>query len=224
MSWAHVLAVDDEPAQLSSLKRILRRSDVEVETATSGRLGLRVAVCWHPDLILLDVSMPTMSGLEFARRLRRLESRAAPWKHDGDSEAVSFPTPIIFVTALGATHQRVSGLDAGAVDYITKPFEPDELRARVRNQLKRVGEQKACWRAAVEEQRRLQSTIHRMRSCSKACAPLIFELNTDLELAGLVFGRDAARNLLARAKKNVGGLTQSLLQIAQPPATREARR
>ena len=134
MSEARILVVDDEPSQLAALRRVLRRSRYEVETAASGRIALRMVVASRPDLILLDVSMPRMSGHEFLRRLRRLEAKGLTGV---SGQAETLPIPVIFLTALDAPHQIVSGLDAGAVDYVTKPYDAEELRARIRRQLRR---------------------------------------------------------------------------------------
>jgi two-component system, OmpR family, KDP operon response regulator KdpE len=126
-----ILVVDDDPGYLSATARVLRRSRYDVRTARGGRIGLRAAVQAPPDLMLLDISMPTMSGHEFLRRLRRLE-RAGRLKHGGGQGEI----PVLFVSALAAPRQRVAGLDAGASDYIIKPFDPEELRARVRRHLR----------------------------------------------------------------------------------------
>lgn len=126
-----ILAIDDDPHQLASLERIFRRSGFEVVKSPHGRDGLRKALRLRPDLILLDVTMPRMSGHEFLRRYRRLERRLELNADRGSRE-----TPVIFLTARARLHQRVAGLDAGAADYITKPFDADELRARVRRALR----------------------------------------------------------------------------------------
>jgi DNA-binding response OmpR family regulator len=221
MSLGHVLAVDDEPGQLSSLKRILRRSGIELETAASGRLGLQMALHNPPDLILLDISMPLMSGLEFARRLRRLEAKGRI-RRPNDLRADGLPhIPIVFLTALGAPHQRVSGLDAGAVDYITKPFDADELRARVRRQLRRVQQERELAQAAASEQARLAHAIEEMQRASRTCSSVLLDLNTNLELAGLVRSNGTQSHILTRAKADVGSLTQALLRIAYSPPTKE---
>ena len=140
---SRILAVDDDPQHLAAVERILRRSRFEVLTATNGKTGLRIALQQRPDLILLDVTMPGMSGHEFLRRLRRLERRRNKTEGGHRGPPTGPETPVIMVSGRSEAHQRVSGLDAGAVDYITKPFEPDELRARIRSQLRRVRHQKS---------------------------------------------------------------------------------
>jgi DNA-binding response OmpR family regulator len=131
MDQPRILAIDDDHNQLASLGRIFRRSGIEIIKASNGRDGLRKALRLGPDLILLDVTMPRMSGHEFLRRFRRIERRLA------NRATRNLPeTPVIFLTARGQLHQRIDGLDAGAADYITKPFDADELRARVRRALR----------------------------------------------------------------------------------------
>ena len=126
-----VLAVDDDPSVLSSIRRVLRRSQIDVRTAVGGSEALKTIGPWLPDLILLDVSMPEFSGHVFLRRFRqkeaiihRIQGRVLP------------PVPVMFVTGQAGQHQRIDGLAAGAVDYLLKPFDPQELRARVKAHLR----------------------------------------------------------------------------------------
>jgi two-component system response regulator MprA len=118
-----VLVVDDEKAVRESLERALRLERYDVELAADGREALVAVERWHPDAILLDLMMPYVDGLEVCRRLRS----------GGDR------TPILVVTARDAVSERVEGLDAGADDYIVKPFALEELQARLRALLRRVG-------------------------------------------------------------------------------------
>ena len=105
-----ILVVDDEPAVRSSVERALRLEGHDVELAVA------------PDAIILDVLMPNVDGLEVCRRLRALGDR----------------TPVLMLTARDAVHDRVAGLDAGADDYLVKPFALEELLARVRALLRRT--------------------------------------------------------------------------------------
>lgn len=116
-----VLAVDDEAAILRLLKLELSPQGFRVVTASDGQGALRAAEEQRPDLVLLDIVMPDMTGLEVLRRLRE---RSA--------------VPVIFLTARGSDADKVSGLDMGADDYIPKPFSPEELTARVRAVLRRT--------------------------------------------------------------------------------------
>ncbi|MET9699832.1 response regulator transcription factor [Streptomyces sp. NPDC006529] len=118
---ARVLVVDDEPAVREALRRSLAFEGYGTETAVDGLDALEKAAAYAPDLIVLDIQMPRMDGLTAARRLR----------------AAGSVTPILMLTARDTVGDRVTGLDAGADDYLVKPFELDELFARVRALLRR---------------------------------------------------------------------------------------
>jgi two-component system response regulator MprA len=116
-----VLVVDDEPAVRDALDRALRAEGYSVTTAVDGRAALARVFEDHPDLVVLDVLMPVMDGLEASRALRAAGDR----------------TPILVLTARDSIADRVEGLDAGADDYLVKPFALDELLARIRALLRR---------------------------------------------------------------------------------------
>jgi len=118
---ALVLAVDDEAGILRLLKLELAEQGFRVITAGDGAEALRVAEEQRPDIILLDVMMPEMTGMEAMRKLREQTD-----------------APIIFVTARDSDKDKISGLEQGADDYIVKPFSPDELGARIRAVLRRA--------------------------------------------------------------------------------------
>lgn len=115
-----ILAIDDTPANLMTLGAALA-SDYDLQVATSGEAGLELAAARPPDLILLDVMMPEMDGYETCGRLL-----ADPLTRD---------VPIIFITAQNSPEDETRGLEAGAVDYITKPVNPAVVKARVRAHL-----------------------------------------------------------------------------------------
>jgi two-component system KDP operon response regulator KdpE len=115
-----VLAVDDEAGILRLIKLELAEQGFRVVTTNNGEEALRLAEEQRPDLVLLDILMPEMTGLEVMRKLR--EQRA---------------TPIILVTAKDSDADKVRGLELGADDYIIKPFSPEELAARIRAVLRR---------------------------------------------------------------------------------------
>ena len=115
-----VLIVEDEANLVTTLKFNLEREGYRVHTAADGEAGLALARTLRPDLILLDVMLPHLSGTELLRRLR----------HESD-------VPVLLLTARTAEIDRVQGLDLGADDYITKPFGVAELLARVRAHLRR---------------------------------------------------------------------------------------
>ena len=118
-----VLVVDDEPAVRAALERALRLDGYDVELAADGLEGLRAIASSPPDLVILDVLMPEVDGLDVSRRVRRAGDR----------------TPILMLTARDEVADRVRGLDAGADDYLVKPFALEELLARVRALLRRAG-------------------------------------------------------------------------------------
>src|SRR6266550_1184572 len=119
-----ILVVDDHEDNIELLRARLEARGYEVEGATDGQAALEMVDKVCPDLILLDVMMPRMDGMEVARRLKaRIANKEIPF------------IPIIMQTALDSTEQKVEGLDAGAIDYVTKPINFAELEARVSSQL-----------------------------------------------------------------------------------------
>jgi two-component system, OmpR family, response regulator MprA len=116
-----VLIVDDEPAVRAALDRALRLDGYDVELAADGREALDRLADLHLDAVVLDVAMPGIDGLQVCRRLRDAGDR----------------TPVLMLTARDAVDDRVAGLDAGADDYLVKPFAPAELLARIRALLRR---------------------------------------------------------------------------------------
>jgi len=117
-----ILVVDDEPAVRASLERALSFEGYEVDLAADGAAALDRLAAAPPDAVILDVSMPRLDGLEVCRRMRQAGDR----------------TPVLMLTARDAVDDRVEGLDAGADDYLVKPFALRELRARLRALLRRV--------------------------------------------------------------------------------------
>jgi two-component system KDP operon response regulator KdpE len=118
----HVLVVDDEPQFLRALETNLRGAGYEVETATSAQEALTAAGLRPPDAVILDLLLPDGTGTEVCKELRA-------W-----SEA-----PIVLVSAVGDEAEKIAALDAGADDYVTKPFAMGELLARLRAALRRAG-------------------------------------------------------------------------------------
>ncbi len=117
-----LLVVDDDPGLLKALQRALTLHGFTVDTAMTGQGAIDYLSIEHPDAIILDVSIPDPDGLEICRRLRI----------SGDT------TPVLMLTARDAISDRVEGLDAGADDYLVKPFALEELLARVRALLRRI--------------------------------------------------------------------------------------
>ncbi|MFD1827458.1 MULTISPECIES: response regulator transcription factor [Mumia] len=120
---ARILVVDDEPNITTLLSSTLRLVDLDVRQAHSGREALASVDSYDPHLVLLDVMLPDLDGLEVARRLRAAERT----------------TPILFLTARGGVDDRVAGLTAGGDDYVAKPFSLEEVVLRVRAILRRSG-------------------------------------------------------------------------------------
>src|ERR671922_705909 len=119
---ARILVVDDDARIAASLRRALIYEGYDVEVAGDGPEALVRARERLPDLVVLDIMLPGLDGLEVCRRLR---SRA--------------PIPVVMLTARGSEEDRVLGLDLGADDYVAKPFSPRELTARVKAVLRRAG-------------------------------------------------------------------------------------
>ena len=144
-----ILVVDDESESLVLLIGILAAEGYQVRSADSGRLALASIAAWLPHLILLDIRMPGIDGFEVCRRLKASEETRN--------------IPLMFISAASDVEERVAGLALGAVDYITKPFQREELLARVRTHL-----ELGLLRADLDEQvsqrtRELRATIERLR-------------------------------------------------------------
>ena len=118
---ARILIVDDEPSILATMAPLLRARGYEVTTATSGYAALEAVDRQQPQLVILDLGLPDLDGVEVCRRLR--EGRAVA---------------IVVLSARGAEQDKVAALDAGADDYVTKPFGAEELLARIRVALRRT--------------------------------------------------------------------------------------
>jgi two-component system, OmpR family, response regulator MprA len=123
MATMRILVVDDEPAVRDALHRVLRMEGFDVALACDGREAVRSQAAAPADAVLLDVLMPHLDGLEVCRRMRDTGDR----------------TPVLMLTARDQVGDRVAGLEAGADDYLSKPFALEELLARVRALLRRSG-------------------------------------------------------------------------------------
>jgi DNA-binding response OmpR family regulator len=121
MPVTRVLVVDDDPTVSDVVRRYLEREGLDVEVLADGAVALERALAVPPDLVVLDLMLPGLSGLEVCRRLRE-----------------RLPVPIVMLTALGEESDRVLGLEYGADDYVTKPFSPRELTLRVLSVLRRA--------------------------------------------------------------------------------------
>ncbi len=118
---ARVLIIEDDPNVAEVVGRYLSREGYEVEIASDGASGLERALSDPPELVVLDLMLPSLGGLEVCRRIR-----------------AAAPVPVIILTALGEEADRIVGLELGADDYVAKPFSPRELTARVKAVLRRA--------------------------------------------------------------------------------------
>jgi two-component system sensor histidine kinase/response regulator len=204
---ANILVADDTLENLRLLASMLGEQGYEVRSLTNGRQALQAAERDPPDLILLDINMPEMNGYEVCRRLK--ESKALR------------DVPVIFLTALDDIADKVTAFEVGGVDYITKPFQLEEVSARVRTHV-------ALRRAALEAERSYQRLrelertrddlvhmiVHDMRS------PLMVLLG-HLELVEATIGRslqrDAADDLqaAAAAARGISRLANDLLDVSR---------
>jgi two-component system KDP operon response regulator KdpE len=119
---SRILVVDDETQITRVLRTTLSSNGYEVKTAADGESGMNAVIDWLPDLIVTDLSMPKMNGIELCRAVRERSQ-----------------VPIIVLSVRGEEKMKIEALDAGADDYVTKPFSVNELLARIRANLRRVG-------------------------------------------------------------------------------------
>lgn len=159
---SRILVVDDEPQITRVLKTTLQAQGYEVKTAADGEAALNLSMDWIPDLIVTDLSMPLMSGIELCRLVRERSQ-----------------VPIILLSVREEERNKIAALDAGADDYVTKPFSVNELLARVRANLRRVAATKEEIAEPVETgdfSINPQSRIVRVRGKEIHLTPKEFEL------------------------------------------------
>ena len=162
MKGERILVVDDTPANLALLVSALEPLGFEILTASSGEQALKIAARAQPDLIFLDVVMPGLDGFEVCRELKR---QAAMHGEEGeDGEGIRRDVPVIFITARKDTPSLVQGLRAGAVDYIHKPFQPEEVVARADTHLKVA----RLTRQLRERNTQLETEVERRRAAERA--------------------------------------------------------
>lgn len=197
-----ILVVDDTPANLQLLTVMLKERGYKVRPAPSGAMALRAAQITPPDLVLLDINMPEMDGYEVCARLK--------------ADARLRDIPVLFISALTDSQDKVRAFQAGGVDYVTKPFNFEEIDARVRThlELRRQKQELAASLVRLQEVERLRDSLthmiaHDMRSpllvigmTFEFLLPLIEK--ADAEVAALA--RDAQRE----AASNIEMITQML--------------
>jgi putative two-component system response regulator len=164
-----IMVVDDQPVNLRLMEDLLSRQGYGVRSFPRGRLALAAAAEKPPDLVLLDVTMPEMDGFEVCRRLR--------------SDAALSNIPVIFLSALGETEDKLAAFQSGGFDYVTKPFEPEEVRARIETQLRLRDLQAAVERDNQELEQTVKRQIQELADAQMA---------TIFALAKLAESRDAA--------------------------------
>jgi two-component system sensor histidine kinase/response regulator len=190
-----ILVVDDQPINIKLLERKLQREDMTVFTATNGRECLEIVKEEHPDLILLDVMMPEMDGIETCQRL----------KANPRTQSI----PVIFITAKSSKEGKLEGLGVGAADYITKPIDLEETLARIKTQL-RI---QSMYRENLELQKRL-GEARRSATVGAITQGIAHNLNN---LLGVVVGYlDLLKNApdnLAMVKRSVGHMDSAIQRM-----------
>ena len=210
-----VLIVDDNPKALAIAKARLKKERLEILCVESGKRCVEIAHREKPDLILLDVDMPDISGFEVCQALK--------------DDTTLCTIPIIFLTAADDSKSRIKGLDLGAVDYVTKPFDSFELRARVRAALrtKKLQDQLAAFNERLEE--RVEQRTAEIKKLLRQKDAFVNQLSHDLKtpltplvaLLPMLAGRteDAeSKRILSLAMDNVDymkNLTERTLQLAR---------
>ena len=179
-----ILIIDDEPVARDALSGLLMTEGYRLEMAADGPAGLARAATLHPDLILLDVMMPEMDGYEVCRRLR-----ADPALRD---------VPVVMVTALDDAESRVQGLETGADDFVSKPFNRIELRARVRTVMR------------LNRYRRLLSERQRFQWIVDQSGDGYLVLNRAPEHDAIVYANPRARMLLQLSEEDLTRPDRSL--------------
>jgi len=191
MTEWRILVADDETYVAMAIREVLETLPAQVLEVYSGEEALRLARLEHPDLVVLDVKMPGLDGFQVAETLKR--------------EAATASIPVIFLSALGSPKEKVRGLELGAEDYLTKPIDADELRARVRTVLRRVRPAEAAAPSALTE--------GRLESMGLATLISLFE--KDRRSGELVLTRQEERGALLLVDGHV-------MQAAQGPRQAEA--
>lgn len=188
-----ILVVDDVPALRRLVGEMLKENGHTVASAGSGEEALALARRMSLDLIILDITMPDMDGYEVCRRLKADENTSA--------------VPVIFISALGETFEKVQAFSVGGIDYITKPFQVDEVLARVQNHLTMQGLRQELLMANTElEQRVVERTSELQDNVEKLQQTLD---STILAMAKIVEIRDP---YTAGHQQRVAQLAQAIAQ------------
>jgi DNA-binding response OmpR family regulator/anti-anti-sigma regulatory factor len=200
---ALVLLVDDEPANLKVLSETLSGQGFSIAVATGGEKVVEQAQRRPPDLIILDVRMHGIDGFEVCRRLK--------------AEPATRDIPVIFMTSLTDVTDRVRGLDLGAVDYVTKPFQRDELLLRVKTQLALRGAMKALSAKNLELERARAEVLAAAEELQRGKDAL--ELKVARRTEDLLAAKDALETELAERRRTEAErllLQQQIIEMSTP--------
>ena len=200
---ASIMVVDDQPANLKLLQAMLGQQGYEVRLFLGGRLALAGAVQQPPDLVLLDVIMPEMNGFEVCARLRSYPNMAQ--------------IPVIFLSASDGIEDKVRAFRSGAADYITKPFQVDEIQSRVETHLQVYRLQVAQQRHADQLEELIRS---RTRDVEESRLDVLHRLAIAAEYRDSTTGRHTQRvghiSALLAQELNVPDLEMELIRLAAP--------
>ncbi|WP_054774348.1 response regulator, partial [Methylogaea oryzae] len=155
----NIVIVDDQPNNLHVLSGILQQAGYKVRPALSGELALKSVASYPPDLVLLDIRMPGMDGYEVCRRL----------KQDAQLREI----PVIFISALQDVEDKVAAFQAGGVDYLTKPFQMEEVLARVQAHLKLYRLQRDLQGMVEERSQALVQTLERLQESQRRYSDIL---------------------------------------------------
>jgi two-component system, sensor histidine kinase and response regulator len=193
---ADILIVDDQPANLDVLSRLLRDSGYKVRAVTSGERALEAARHSVPECVLLDVSMPGMDGFATC--------------HAFQVDPLLQNIPVIFLTAHDHTEHKLRGFQAGGRDYVTKPFEADEVLARVRNHLQigRLERELRAQNAALNEAN--AKLVEAAEQKSRVTAMLVHDVRNPLTVIGAILDGDLDEGSLEDARLAYAGIRRLL--------------
>jgi signal transduction histidine kinase len=200
-STADILIVDDTPANLQLLAGMLRERGYKVRPAPNGETALRAAHASPPDLILLDITMPGMDGYEVCRRLK-----ADPRLRD---------IPVLFISALSDAEDKVRAFHAGGVDYVGKPFQLDEVEARVRTHLQLRRQRLELERnyTRLRELEQLRDSLTHMVAHDMKSPLLAVQLSLDVLRFSLPRDDAGTTEILEAARASVNAVVQMIAQM-----------